>query len=223
MKKLYILAAGLLIAMAGFSQEQNSDRNNSDYGELKGGFKQENIFLGGSLNLGLSSGQLTIGGSPEIGYSFNQWLDAGLGLNIIYTSIASNTYSNPTNVKLRQLNYGGGPFVRLYPVHFLFIQGQFEQNWTKLKVKQDIFSQKETHTASSLIAGIGYTQRIMGQSGYYLMLGLDLLKDPWSPYVTENTQGQLVAQPIFRAGFNFYLKPSKQAARESRYQGNHTL
>src|SRR3954467_4637684 len=102
MKKLYILAAGLLFAIASFSQEQNNDRSSSDYGELKGGFKQENIFVGGSLSLGFGSGQLTIGGSPEIGYSFNQWLDAGLGLNIIYTSIASNTIYNPTNTKLRQ-------------------------------------------------------------------------------------------------------------------------
>src|SRR3954454_1450497 len=135
MKKLYILTAGMLIAALGFSQEQNNDRNNSDYGEWKGGFKQENIFFGGSLNLGFGSGQLTIGGSPEVGYSFNQWLDAGLVLNIIYTSLASNTFSNPTDEKLRRLNYGGGPFVRLYPLPLLFVQGQFEQNWTKYTEK----------------------------------------------------------------------------------------
>lgn len=223
MKKLYILAAGLLIAMAGFSQEQNSDSKNSDYGELKGGFKQENIFLGGSLNLGLGSGQFTVGGSPEIGYSFNKWFDAGLGLNLIYTSIASNTFYNPTDTKLRQLNYGGGPFVRIYPVPFLFVQGQLEENWTKVKVKEGIYSYKQTKDATSLIAGIGYTQRVVGQGGYYFLIGLDLLKQPYSPYVAENSAGQLVAQPIIRAGFNFYLKPAKGAARESRYQGNHTL
>src|SRR6478672_10036449 len=112
MKKLYILVAGLFMSLISFSQEQNNSRNSSDYGELKGGFKQENIFIGGSLNAGLGSGQFTIGGSPEIGYSFNRWFDAGLGLNLIYTSIASNTFYNPTDTKLRQLNYGGGPFVR---------------------------------------------------------------------------------------------------------------
>ncbi|TKK65653.1 hypothetical protein FC093_19130 [Ilyomonas limi] len=223
MKKIYIVAFGLLTAMSAFSQEQNSDRNSSDYGELKGGFKQENIFVGGSLSLGFGSGQFTVGGSPEIGYSFNNWLDAGLGLNLIYTSIASNTFYNPTDTKLRQLNYGGGPFIRVYPVSFLFLQGQFEENWTKVKVKQDMYSYKQTVNAPSLIAGIGYTQRVVGQGGYYFMVGLDLLKNQYSPYVAENSVGQLVAQPIIRAGFNFYLKPSKGAARESRYQGNHTL
>ena len=223
MKKLYILAVSLVVAVAGFSQEQNNNSNSEDYGELKGGFKQENIFLGGSLNLGFGSGQLTIGGSPEVGYSFNRWLDAGLGLNIIYTSVASNTYYNPTNTKLRQLNYGGGPFIRVYPVPFLFVQGQFEQNWTKVKEIQDIYSYKQTVTASSLIAGLGYTQRAVGQGSYYFMIGLDLLKDPHSPYLAMNSVGQLVAQPIIRAGINFYLKPSKQAARAQRYQDNHTL
>ena len=223
MKKIYVLVAALIACISSFSQEQNNDRNNSDYGELEGGFKQENIFVGGSLDAGFGAGQLTIGGSPEIGYSFNKWFDAGLGLNIIYSSIASNTYYNPSDTKLRQLNYGGGPFIRIYPVSFLFLQGQFEENWTKIKEKQDIYSYKQTVNAPSLIAGIGYTQRVVGQGGYYFLIGLDLLKNQYSPYVAENSVGQLVAQPIIRAGFNFYLKPSKQGARESRYQGSHTL
>lgn len=222
MKKIYLVVISFVIGISAFAQDQNNNTNNN-YGDLKGGFKQENIFLGGSLNLGLGGGQLTLGGSPEIGYSFNRWFDAGLGLNIIYTSIASNTYYNPTDTKVRQLNYGGGPFIRVYPVKFLFLQGQFEENWTKIKEKQDIYSYKQTVNAPSLIAGVGYTQRIVGQGGYYLMIGLDLLKNPYSPYVAENSVGQLVAQPIIRAGFNFYLKPSKQGARESHYPGSHTL
>ncbi len=223
MKKLYVLLAGLLLCLSSFSQQENSDRKSNEYGELKGGFKQENIFVGGSLIANFGYGQLTIGGSPEIGYTFAPWLDAGLGLNIIYTSIASNTYYNPSDTKLRQLNYGGGPFVRLYPARFLFVQGQFEQNWTKVKVKDDLVSYKQTVNASSLIAGIGYTQREIGRGGYYFMVGLDLLKNVYSPYVTMNNVGQLVAKPIFRTGFNFYLKPSKGAMRESRYQGSRTL
>ena len=86
-----------------------------------------------------------------------------------------------------------------------------------MKVKEDIYSYKETVNAPSLIAGIGYTQREVGQGGYYFMVGLDLLKRAHSPYVAENSSGQLVAQPIIRAGFNFYLHPAKGAARASRY------
>ncbi len=216
MKKTIVLLLASFSLTYGFSQN-NSDNSNDEYGELKGGFRQENIFLGGSLNVGLFSGQLTLGGSPEIGYSFNKWLDAGLGLNLIYTSIASNTYYNPTNTKLRQFNYGGGPFFRVYPASFLFVQGQFEKNWTRVTIKEDIYSYKQTMNASSLIAGIGYTQRVVGQGGYYFMVGLDLLKQPYSPYVAENSAGQLVAQPIIRGGFNWYLRPAKSSKSQSQY------
>ena len=217
MKKIIVLIAACGVFHCGFAQQTN-DNNRSEYGDLKGGFKQENLFFGGSLNLGLGGGQLTLGGSPEVGYSITNWFDAGLGLNLIYTSVAANTYYNPSNTKLRQFNYGGGPFVRLYPVNFLFVQGQFEENWTRVKVKQDIYSYKQTVNAASFIAGIGYTQRVVGQGSYYFLIGLDLLKNAYSPYVTENEAGQIVAQPIVRVGYNFYLRPAKQQPRrEANY------
>ncbi len=224
MKRLWMLSAALSLYIYSFAQ-QTEGSNNNDYGDIKGGFKQENIFIGGSLNVGLGSGQFSIGGSPEIGYSFAQWLDAGMGFNINYTSLRDNTYSNPTNTKLRQLNYGLGPFVRVYPINFLFVQGQFEENWTRVTLKDasSTASYKQTVHAPSLIAGIGYTQRTVGQGSYYFMVGLDILQKPNSPYVDYNSLGQTVAQPIIRAGFNFYLKPSKQQAREPRPGDNHTL
>ncbi len=222
MKKIIALLLACVCFSSLFAQQYNDDKNNG-YGELKGGFKQQNIFIGGSLNVGLGGGQLTLGGSPEIGYSFNQWLDAGLGLNLIYTSVAANTYYNPTDTKLRQFNYGGGPFIRVYPVNFLFLEGQFEENWTRITEKDANYTFKRTVDASSFIAGIGYTQRVVGQGSYYLMIGIDLLRNTYSPYVTENSVGQLVAQPIIRGGFNFYLHPAKAAAREARYQSARIL
>ena len=75
----------------------------------------------------------------------------------------------------------------------------------------------------AFIAGVGYTQRVVGRGSYYLMIGLDLLKNAYSPYVSENEVGQLVAQPIIRGGFNFYLRPSKAAMRESRSQSARIL
>lgn len=223
MKKIIVLLLACGVFQYGFAQRYNRDTSSS-YGEIKGGFKQENIFVGGSLNLGLGGGQLTLGASPEIGYSFTKWFDAGLGLNLIYTSVAANTYYNPSNTKLRQFNYGGGPFVRLYPVNFLFVQGQFEENWTKIKVKQDIYTYKTTVNAASFIAGLGYTQRQIGQGSYYIFVGVDLLKNAHSPYVTENEVGQIVAQPIVRVGYNVYLHPAKQQTRrEANYQSARIL
>ena len=219
MKKYLALFIACSIGSCCFAQQENE----SDYGELKGGFKQENIFIGGGASINGGYGQFSLGVSPEIGYSFTQWLDAGIGLNVIYSSIAANTIYNPTSTKQRQWNYGGGPFVRAYPFNFLFVQGQFEENWTRVTLRDGNISYKQTVNAPSLIAGIGYTQREVGAGSYYMLVGLDLLKNRYSPYVGENNAGQLVAVPIIRAGFNFYLKPSIQAAREPRYQSARIL
>ena len=59
------------------------------------------------------------------GYSLTKWADAGIVVNYSYTSIRD--YSQFDD-KLRQHNYGGGAFVRLYPLNFLFAQAQFEHN-----------------------------------------------------------------------------------------------
>ena len=223
MRKIIVLLLACGVFQHCFAQ-QNDDNKSSEYGELKGGFKQENIFVGGGASINGGYGQFSFGLSPEIGYSFTQWLDAGIGLNVIFTSVASNTIYNPTSTKLRQWNYGGGPFFRVYPANFLFFQGQFEENWTKVKVKFDNdLSHKQIEKASSLIAGIGYTQREARQGSYYFMVGLYLLKNLYSPYLGENDAGQLVPIPIVRAGITYYLKPAKAAARESRYQNARIL
>lgn len=142
---------------------------------------------------------------PEIGYSIAQWLDAGIALNINYYSERADPYFNG-NIRFRNLNYGGGPFIRIYPIHFLFLQTQFEAN--QIKVNQKDFntgySYENTYSSTSLIAGIGYTQRIVGQSSFYTMIGIDLLDDINSPYRDYN--GSVI--PIIRAGFDFYLRPS---------------
>jgi hypothetical protein len=171
------------------------------------GFKKENIFFGGGITLGFASNTFQIGANPEIGYSVAQWLDAGLGFNLNYASQRADPYYNG-NVRYRNFNYGGGPFVRLYPIRFIFLQGQLEENWIKVNAKDinsDI-SSENTYKSTSLIAGIGYAQRIVGQSSFYTMLGLDLMHDRNSPYRDYNN----AAIPIIRAGFNFYLRPSRR-------------
>jgi hypothetical protein len=172
-----------------------------------GGFKKENIFIGGALNLGFSSNTFQVGISPEIGYSIAQWLDAGLGLNLNYLSQSADPYYN-YNVRTHSLNYGGGPFVRLYPLPFLFVQGQFEANWIKINSKDynNGYSAEATYSSTSFIAGIGYTSRVVGQSSYYFLIGMDLMNDINSPYRDYNGS----AIPIIRGGFNFYLRPSRK-------------
>lgn len=202
-KKFFLCAASIIFMCKLFAQDVATYQ--SDEGSK--GFKKENIFIGGALNLGFGSNTFQIGGVPEIGYSIAQWLDAGVAVNLNYYSERADYYFNG-NIRYHNLNYGGGPFIRLYPVHFLFLQTQFEANWIKVNQKDfnTGYSYENTYNSSSLIAGIGYTQRIIGQSSFYTMIGMDLLNNSNSPYRDYN--GQVI--PIIRAGFDFYLHPNQR-------------
>lgn len=205
MKQYILCACAVMLVLVSQAQRPTTYESDDDGGS---NFSKDRIFIGGSLNVGFASNTLQLGAVPEIGYSVTNWLDAGIGLNVNYASERADPYYNG-NVRYRSFNYGGGPFVRLYPIRFIFIQGQFEQNWIKQTAKDfnSGYSASATYQSQSFIAGIGYTQRIIGQSGFYTMIGLDLLTDPNSPYRDAYNNAAI---PIIRAGFNFYLKSRKK-------------
>ena len=200
MKKLFFGFTLLVSAMATKAQ---------DYNEEQGGFKKQNVFLGGSISLGFGSGSFAIGANPEVGYSLSQWLDGGVVFNINYSSQNYDIdYNGSYDEKVSIFNYGGGVFLRVYPIHFLFLQLQPEINWISYNDKSIAYSiaSKTTVHATSLLGGIGYGQRIVGQSSFFTMIGIDLLNDINSPY--RDAYGG--AYPIIRAGFDVYLRPSRK-------------
>lgn len=213
MKKFIITTAILIIGFFAFSQKQNIPPTYSSNEKSNGTkeYNKNNIFVGGSLALGFGSYSFNIGGTPEVGYSFNDWFDAGVALNINYQSIRADAYYNG-NIRQRSFNYGGGPFLRIYPIKQFFLQGQFEENWVKYNYldMNSGLSSSFTTRSSSFLAGIGYTQRIIGQSSFYTLLMMDLMTDKYSPYRLQNTNGSTSAIPIIRAGFNFYLHSHKK-------------
>ena len=200
-----ILFTLVLIPVMNIYAQRNTPPPTYSSNEGSTGFKKENIFIGGGLNIGFASNTFGVGGTPEIGYSIAQWLDAGIGFNINYASQGADQYYN-NNTRIRNFSYGGGPFVRIYPVQFLFLQAQYEKNWGTLSSKySDGYTQKYKYNSNSLIAGIGYAQRVVGQTNFYTMIGLDLLNDYNSPYRLYGTK-----LPVIRAGVNFYLQPSRR-------------
>ncbi len=203
MKKL-LLSLFILSVLKG--EAQNVPPTYSGEGE-SGGFRKENIFIGGALNLGFAANTFGVGVNPEIGYSISKWLDAGLAFNFNYASQRADPYYNG-NVRQRNFSYGAGPFLRVYPVPFIFLTAQLEQNWSNINFKDynSGTTSKFSYDATSLIAGIAYTQRIIGQSSFYTMIGLDLLNDPYSPYRDYNNR----AIPIIKGGFDFYLRPARK-------------
>jgi len=207
MKKVFLCLLILISVKVLYAQDNYDNNNNNDY-ESKG-FKKENVFLGGSISLGFGSGNFGVGANPEIGYSLLQWLDGGVVFNLNYNSQRYyDAYSGADIGKVSSFNYGAGVFVRAYPVNFLFVQLQPEENWINYNTKD--FSTnihlKSKVNAASLIGGIGYSQRVVTQGSYFFMIGLDLLTNENSPYRDSYNH----ALPIIRGGFDVYLHPARK-------------
>jgi hypothetical protein len=199
MKNL-ILSVLILLGSHSFAQYKQED------GE-KGGFKKENLFTGGSISLSFSSYSFLVGANPVFGYSLTKWADLGLVGNYTYTSFRDYPYPGD---RLHQTVYGGGFFTRLFPVRFLFLQGQIEHNWIgSTYFPYDNSSRQRTNLASnSLLVGAGYTtgRDPNGKNVYgYLAVLFDVMNDFNSPYL--DSYGRAV--PIIRAGFNVPLFQGK--------------
>jgi hypothetical protein len=164
---------------------------------------QENLFTGGSVSFSFFGNTFLVGGSPVLGYSLTNWLDAGVVVNATYTSYRD--YNGVLNDKLRQTLFGGGGFARIYPVRFLFVQGQVERN----SIQQTFIpvagvKEKISVGASSTLIGGGYTSGRQGRGGrpfYYLAVMFDIGGDINSPYT--DAYGRTI--PIVRGGLQIPL------------------
>ena len=167
-------------------------------------FKQ-NLFTGGTISLAFYSNTFLIGGSPVLGYSITNWADLGVVIN--YNYIVYRDY-RLFDDRLKQQNFGGGPFVKLYPLRFIFAQAQYEYNFLRLKYipppNSGYPQEKDGLEAKSFLIGGGYTTGRMGRGGaphYYLAILFDVLHEPGSPYT--DAYGRTI--PIIRGGIQIPL------------------
>jgi len=172
--------------------------------EKKGGFKKENLFVGGDVTLGFGSQYTALGISPYFGYSINKYLDVAASFNFNYTS--QRDYVDYGD-KVRQTVYGPGAFVRVFPVKFIFAQAQYEHNFIKLKYlpaqNSNYLPSTDRIDANSFLVGGGWAggRNEFNKNFYYISVSWDLLRNSNSPYV----DGLGRAIPIFRAGYNIAL------------------
>jgi hypothetical protein len=194
MKKSLVLLLMLMTSL--FSFAQNTEEEEKDRG-----FKRDQLFIGSGINLGFFNGFI-VGLNPEVGYSLNRFIDVGIGTNV--NLITQNDQNSPTTY--RQWTFGGGPFVRIWPVNMLFIGGQFEYNSIRYSVKSggDIVY-KENRAAPSILVGAGYGNRTIGGNQFYTSIMVDVLRNPNSPYIDSYNR----LQPVLRTTFLFYLKPKR--------------
>jgi hypothetical protein len=199
------LAFGFLMSAA--AQDRMPSRMNTYTDEAPAtGFRKENLFAGGGLGLGFGSYNFNIGLNPEIGYSLNRWLDVGAVVNFSYNSVSAGGYYDPY-LSSKQFVYGGGVFGRAYVLPFLFLTAQPEFNWNSTQEKEESSGSRFNYSANapSLLLGIGYGRRIVGESGFYIALMFDAISNVNSPY--NDVYGHPL--PIIRAGFDIYLHHSR--------------
>ena len=186
------------------SQNENTDNTDQHYG-----FDRHKLFAGGSLNLGFGSGNgvstFVIGALPEVGYTVKEWFDVGLAFNINYYS--GTQYVDPNNSYndvpgYKAVSYGAGIFARVHPFEQFFIQIQPEiDNYSVKETLTGYNPQKYFHTSTSYLGGIGWGQRIVGESSFYTLLMVDFGSEKNTPY--KDGQGNVL--PVIRAGFNIYF------------------
>jgi hypothetical protein len=152
--------------------------------ETKKGFKKENLFTGGSISLAFYNNTFLVGGSPVLGYSITNWADLGIVVNYNYTSYRDYNYI--FNDKLKQYVYGGGAFIKLYPVRFLFAQAQYEYNFIKQKYIPG--------------SGTGTTQEYKAEAGSFTQPGVMAVEVThfftWLSYLIFQTMPTLPIQMV---------------------------
>lgn len=184
---LFTLAFASLFTVAFAQDEEAPERT----------FK-ENLFTGGSVSLSFFNNTFLIGANPVFGYSPTNWVDVGLVVNYMSTSFRD---FNQLGDRLRQTQYGGGVFARVYPVRFLFAQAQWEHNFIKQKYIPPS-GPSESYPSidgSSFLVGGGYSTGRNGRGGppfYFVSILFDVSGNENSPYT--DALGRAI--PIFRAG-----------------------
>lgn len=215
MKKGVLVFTLALLVCFSFAQDKKSDKEKT---ESK--FKKENLFTGGGINLSFSNYVTVMGASPVLGYSINKWLDAGIVFNFNYSSDRHATYYNPytftyfySDDKLKQTILGPGVFIRAYPVKFLFVQVQGEENFMSQKLipADGSATLRDKFSAGSLLLGAGYCSGREGTGSlfYYFSIMADVAKNSNSPYVEQLSNGKVNILPIIRAGLQVPLFQGK--------------
>ncbi len=193
MKKYLVLLALTSVLYMPSVVAQREDPEPSD----KKGFDKSKLFVGG--NFGLSFGDYTtINVSPQLGYRFNDYFAAGIGINFLYSSVKYRDYYGNS---LYKAGYGVGGlnvFGRVYPIKYLLLQAQPEMNyvWGKYKYYDGTPDMKiPGKLVPSLLLGGGAVIP-QGRGAIVIMVQFDVLNQAQNPYGNR---------PIYNFGYNIGL------------------
>lgn len=179
----HILFSSLLFLLSLTALAQDTEEGKEE--EPKKGFQKEALFVGG--NFGLSFGDYTvINLSPQLGYRFNRFLAAGVGINGQYVSVRDRYVNGGTFRKTSQGVVGLNLFGRVYPIEQVMLQVQPEFNYifgkeTYFDTNPRTEYKMDAEIIPSLLLGGGVVIP-GGRSSAMIYLMYDVLQKDNSPY-----------------------------------------
>ncbi|MFM7710862.1 MAG: hypothetical protein ACKO5C_08100 [Ferruginibacter sp.] len=166
----------------------------------------DKTIAGGSLNLAFAGNYQQVGVSPYCGVQLNQYIDLAGTAGVQYQS-----GRDLSNNKISQVVYGPGAFMRIFPLRFLYIQGQYEFNFIQKTAHIAGISTSANHDANSFLVGGGLaTARSKTRPSYfYFSIVWDVANDRYSPYKDQYDR----SIPVIRTGVNISLAPQPAKPR----------
>lgn len=193
--KKYVFVLAMMIITGAQSALAQDDPDNGATPE-KRGFDKSKLFFGGNFGLGFGTNTF-VNVSPQVGYRFNDYFAAGVGVNFNYYSYKTY-YSDGSDSRTSAGYTGFNIFGRVYPIRFILLQAQPELNysWGSIKYSNGNLNEKlPGQFVPSLLLGGGAAIPTGGRNGaLLLMIQYDLVQDQRSPYGNR---------PFFSLGYNF--------------------
>jgi hypothetical protein len=132
---------------------------------------KENIYVGGEFGLSLSNISTYVFVAPFVGYDITEKFSAGISGMYQFSRVRWFSQTATSHA------YGGGVFLRYFPIKQLIVQSEFD-----LYNAQDFFTQDYKRVnVPAFMSGLGYAN-YLGEDAYYqILLMYDFIQDKNMP------------------------------------------
>lgn len=136
-------------------------------------FDKSKLRFGANLGLSISRSYTHLGVGPQIGYQFNDYFMAGVGISYYYTKATTQDYVLKNNL------VSANTFGFFYPVRFIVLHVQPEINYTRSTLTYEAEGEQRITKGfvPSVVAGAGLR---LGYS--HITLNYDLVQHTRSPH-----------------------------------------
>jgi len=159
------------------NQLQQANRQSSQSATVTSGFDARRMRYGINFGLNFSNNYSLFRLAPQVGYQFNKYVMAGVGVSYYYSK--NRIYHLDERMSYISNSLGANAFAYLYPASVLVLSAQPEANyiWSHYKGNQSGQLDKNNVLVPSFIVGAGLK---LGPA--HAMLYYDLVQDVNSPY-----------------------------------------